>query len=172
MNYKKLVEIIGSDGQIKKTLEEILELAGNLIKTQTKEFTEEERIKIIKDIIMETAHVQMVLKSLKIVFNMKESDINKEIHKKENILIKKYPQLIEDEYKKQMENDDRQLAYNFMMLPYITRASILYKFTLFTFCETDHSKVLEQIFEKIKEQGNFEYFKTEVKEQLKNVRGI
>lgn len=101
MNYKKLVEIIGSDGQIKKTLEEILELAGNLIKTQTKEFTEEERIKIIKDIIMETAHVQMVLKSLKIVFNMKESDINKEIHKKENILIKKYPQLIEDEYKKQ-----------------------------------------------------------------------
>lgn len=167
MNYKKLVEIIGSDGQIKKTLEEILELAGNLIKTQTKEFTEEERIKIIKDITMETAHVQMVLKSLKIVFNMNESDINKEIHKKENILIKKYPQLIEDEYKKQIENDNRRLAYDFMMLPYIIRASILYKFTLFNLCKTDHAKVLDQIFAGVKEQGNFEYFKMEVKEQLK-----
>jgi uncharacterized protein YehS (DUF1456 family) len=92
MNYKKLVEQVGKEGQIKKSMEELIELLELLIKTQTKEVYFPQ--KILENLVMkEIAHVYMVLRSLRIVFNIKDEDIIKEIKHKENKLINKYPEI-------------------------------------------------------------------------------
>lgn len=92
MNYKKLVEQVGKEDQIKKSMEELIELLELLIKTQTKEVYFPQ--KILENLIMqEIAHVYMVLRSLRIVFNIKDKDIIKEIKHKETKLINKYPHI-------------------------------------------------------------------------------
>jgi len=92
MNYKKLVEQVGKEGQIKKSMEELIELLELLIKTQTKEVYFPQ--KILENLVMqEIAHVYMVLRSLRIVFNVEDKDIIKEIKHKEIKLINKYSQI-------------------------------------------------------------------------------
>jgi uncharacterized protein YehS (DUF1456 family) len=92
MNYKKLVEQVKKEGQIKKSMEELIELLELLIKTQTKEVYFPQ--KILENLVMqEIAHVYMVLRSLRIVFNIKDKDIIKEIKHKETKLINKYPHI-------------------------------------------------------------------------------
>jgi len=94
MNYKKLVEQVGKEGQIKKSMEELIELLELLIKTQTKEVYFPQ--KILENLVMqEIAHVYMVLRSLRIVFNVEDKDIIKEIKHKETKLINKYSQIEE-----------------------------------------------------------------------------
>ena len=94
MNYKKLVEQVGKEGQIKKSMEELIELLELLIKTQTKEVYFPQ--KILKNLVMqEIAHVYMVIRSLRIVFNIEDKDIIKEIKHKETTLINKYPHIKE-----------------------------------------------------------------------------
>lgn len=80
---------MGKDTQIKKAVEELIELAEVLIKIETKD------IYNIEDIIKETAHVEMVLKSIKIAFKIRDKDIIKEIKHKENLLKAKYPGVLE-----------------------------------------------------------------------------
>jgi uncharacterized protein YehS (DUF1456 family) len=92
MDYKKLVEQVGKEGQIKKSMEEFIELLELLIKTQTKEVYFPQ--KILENLVMqEIAHVYMVIRSLRIVFNIKDEDIIKEIKHKEIKLINKYPEV-------------------------------------------------------------------------------
>jgi uncharacterized protein YehS (DUF1456 family) len=92
MNYKKLVEQVGKEGQIKKSMEELIELLELLIKTQTKVVYFPQ--KILENLVMqEIAHVYMVIRSLRIVFNIKDEDIIKEIKHKETKLINKYSQI-------------------------------------------------------------------------------
>jgi len=92
MNYKKLVKQVGKEDQIKKSMEELIELLELLIKTQTKVVYFPQ--KILENLVMqEIAHVYMVLRSLRIVFNINDKDIIKEIKHKEIKLINKYSQI-------------------------------------------------------------------------------
>jgi uncharacterized protein YehS (DUF1456 family) len=73
-------------------MEELIELLELLIKTQTKEVYFPQ--KILEHLVMkEIAHVYMILRSLRIVFNVKNEDIIKEIKHKEIKLINKYSQI-------------------------------------------------------------------------------
>ena len=94
MDYAKLVKFMGKNTQIKKAVEELIELAEALIKIETK------GIYNIEDIIKEMAHVEMVLRSVKIVFKIRKKDILQEIKHKENLLMAKYPGVFEDDDKK------------------------------------------------------------------------
>ena len=91
MDYAKLVKFMGKNTQIKKAVEELIELAEALIKIETK------GIYNIEDIIKEMAHVEMVLRSVKIVFKIRKKDILQEIKHKENLLMAKYPGVFEDD---------------------------------------------------------------------------
>lgn len=84
-----MVDFIGENAQIDKTIEEILELAEVIMKVKTKDIID------LQHIMQEIAHVYMVLRSLKIVFKIRDKDIAKEIKHKENLLMAKYPGVLE-----------------------------------------------------------------------------
>lgn len=90
MNYKKLVEIMGHEKQLDKCLEEVIEFLEVLIKLKTKNKFNKNKM------IEEMAHVYMVFRSLKIMFNISENDIQNEILWKERLLMNRYPELIND----------------------------------------------------------------------------
>jgi len=90
--YQNIVNFFGNEHQIKKSIEELLELSLNLTMIISKNLdNNKERIGIIE----EMAHVLMVFESLKIVFNIKENELNKEIESKKEILKKQFPFLSE-----------------------------------------------------------------------------
>jgi hypothetical protein len=83
--YSKLVRKNGSRVQINKCTEELVELLDVLIKSQTKpgELSIE---KLKEKVVTEMSHVLMTFESLKIVFNISEEDIEKEIELKKKLL--------------------------------------------------------------------------------------
>jgi len=93
--YQNLVNFFGDEYQIKKSIEELLELSLNLTMIISKNLdNNKERIGIIE----EMAHVLMVFESLKIVFDIKENELIKEIESKKEILKEKFPILKSEGY--------------------------------------------------------------------------
>lgn len=76
--YSKLVNKNGAKVQINKCTEELVELLEVLIKSQTKP-NDLSIEKLREKVITEMSHVIMTFESLKIVFNISEEDIEKEI---------------------------------------------------------------------------------------------
>ena len=76
--YSKLVNKNGAKVQINKCTEELVELLEVLIKSQTKP-NDLPIEKLREKVITEMSHVIMTFESLKIVFNISEEDIEKEI---------------------------------------------------------------------------------------------
>jgi hypothetical protein len=75
--YSRLVNKNGAKVQIDKCTEELVELLEVLIKSQTKNDLPIEKLR--EKVITEMSHVLMTFESLKIVFNISEEDIEKEI---------------------------------------------------------------------------------------------
>jgi hypothetical protein len=76
--YSRLVNKNGAKVQIDKCTEELVELLEVLIKSQTKP-NDLPIEKLRERVITEMSHVLMTFESLKIVFNISEEDIEKEI---------------------------------------------------------------------------------------------
>ena len=76
--YSKLVNKNGAKVQIEKCTEELVELLEVLIKSQTKP-NDLSIEKLREKVITEMSHVIMTFESLKIVFNISEEDIEREI---------------------------------------------------------------------------------------------
>jgi len=76
--YSKLVNKNGAKVQIDKCTEELVELLEVLIKSQTKP-NDLSIEKLRERVITEMSHTLMTFESLKIVFNISEEDIEKEI---------------------------------------------------------------------------------------------
>ena len=76
--YSKLVNKNGAKVQIDKCTEELVELLEVLIKSQTKP-NDLSIEKLREKVITEMSHVIMTFESLKIVFNISEEDIEREI---------------------------------------------------------------------------------------------
>ena len=78
--FKWLVTKNGTEAQAKKTLEELNELSDVIIKSLTKPNDEEfNGVKLREKVVTEMAHVLMTFESLKIIFDIDEAELEKEI---------------------------------------------------------------------------------------------
>jgi len=85
--YKKLVELMGTNIQKKKCLEELIELSQVIIQDINKDLN---KIFIRNKVIEEMSHVLMTFQSLKEVYNINDKDLLFEINYKKDLLKNKY----------------------------------------------------------------------------------